>query len=239
MEINNQISEYTQLNDTKELGPNDSIDPIDTINPIEITDEKNVNDHKASDINESTENISIDKTDETLESSKSTEILDDEETELEWLIKQKNELLKEEERIRLDEEQLEQELKQHTEDAKNNLSIFLHWIKNNNCLSEELYKNFCENFSEVYRSELFENICEFFRDETYVTDEILFYWKSIVVHLLKKSKKYRGSIGDLVFNPVEQHTNLKIVKEKYIFKCFIDCERICYFKENGIDYYIS
>lgn len=169
----------------------------------------------------------------------SKEIIDNEEIELEWLIKQKNELKKEEERIRLEEIQFEEELKQHIEDTKNNFAIFLHWIKNINCLSEDLYNIFCNDFSEEYRSQLFENICEFFKDESFVTDEILFYWKSMVVNLLKKSKKYRNSIEDLVFDPVNQITNLKIVKEKYIFKCFIDDERVCYFKENGTDYYVS
>jgi hypothetical protein len=163
---------------------------------------------------------------------------DNEDEELEWLIKQKEQIKKEEERIHLEEEQLQIELEQHNEDVKNNLAIFLHWIKINYS-SKELYKNFCDDFSEQYRTELFENICEFFRDETFVSDEILFYWKCIVAHLLKNSKKYRSYIGDLIFDYEKQTTNLKVVREKYIFKCFIDDEQICYFKENGTDYYVS
>ncbi len=30
-----------------------------------------------------------------------------------------------------------------------------------------------------------------------------------------------------------------MIKDKHMFKCFIDRDFLCYFKENGMDYYIS
>lgn len=156
----------------------------------------------------------------------------DEKKQLEELLEQKR--LLDEER----EKQLEKEIKQHIEDVRNNLAIFLRWIKAS--LNEKnLYKSFSDNFTAEYRMELFENICEFFKDDTFITDEILFYWKYLVVFLLRTSKKYKSSLDDLVFNLDNQETNLRLVKEKYIFRCFIDDSPICYFKENGTDYYVS
>jgi hypothetical protein len=158
--------------------------------------------------------------------------------ELEKLLKQKQELDENARKEREAEEQFKREMEQHIEDTQNNLGIFLSWMRD--CTNKKnLYKDFCRDFSSEYRSLLFENICEFFKDEKFVTDEILFYWKYMVVFLLRTSKKYKSGLENLIFNFENKETNFRIVKEKYIFKCFIGEEQLCYFKENGTDYYVS
>lgn len=124
------------------------------------------------------------------------------------------------------------------EEIKNNLSMFSTWMEPN-YQKVTLYKDFCEDFSQEYRMALFENICEFFNDETIVNDNVLFYWKCMVIFLLRNSKKYRYQLGELTLNYELRETNLVMIKNKYIFKCFIVDEQICYFKENGTDYYVS
>ena len=157
---------------------------------------------------------------------------------LEKLLKQKQELEENARKEKEEEEKLELELEQHIDDARNNLGIFSSWMSN--CETRKmLYKDFCNDFSSDYRSELFENICEFFRDESFVTDDIIFYWKYMVICLLKTSRKYKSCLEKLILDFENRETNLKIVKEKYIFKCFVGEEQLCYFKENGTDYYVS
>ena len=133
---------------------------------------------------------------------------------------------------------LQKKLEEHVADANNNLNIFLTWITQN--LNEsDIYKLFSENFTSEYRVDLYENICEFFNDESMVSDDILFYWKFIVTILMKSSKKYKSYLGDLIFDLDTHNTNMVLVREKHIFRCFIADEPICYFKENGSDYYVS
>ncbi|XWV24856.1 mg583 protein [Tupanvirus deep ocean] len=158
--------------------------------------------------------------------------------ELEKLLKQKQELDEIKRQEEEEEKELKKKLEQHIEDVRTNLAMFSKWMKNKK-LFDNLYKDFCNDFSPEYRSELFENVCEFFKDESFVTDDILFYWKHLVVHLLKTSKKYKYYLQDLVFDHETHDTNLRLVREKYIFKCFIGEEQLCYFKENGTDYYVS
>ena len=133
---------------------------------------------------------------------------------------------------------LQKKMEEHIENTANNFNIFLTWIKQN--LGEKnLYKSFSDNFTSEYRVELYEGISEFFNDELMVTDDILFYWKFIVVTLMRSSRKYKSYIDDLIFDLETRNTNVVLVKEKHIFRCFVADEPICYFKENGNDYYVS
>lgn len=124
------------------------------------------------------------------------------------------------------------------DDVRNNLQIFYTWIKNNYSV-DDLNKSFIENFSAEYRISLFENICNYFDDEDLITYEILFYWKYIVYNLIKVNKKYCDQLENIIFNLDDETTNMRLVKNKYIFKCFINENELCYFKENGTQYYIS
>lgn len=124
------------------------------------------------------------------------------------------------------------------EQIEKNIKDFSAWI-DLHLTDTNLYELFCKTFGASYRSQLFEDICDSFKNSILVTDDVLFNWKGLIVHLLKNSKKYKSFINDLVFNPVAKKTNLRLVKDKHTFKCFIDDEFICYFKENGNDYYVS
>jgi len=165
---------------------------------------------------------------------------DDEKELQELLAKQK--LLE-----RMEEENIKKEIEQHFENARNNLNIFLTWAEEiiSKVALNDLYKEFTTQFSDTYRSELYENICEFFSDESYVSDDILFFWKCLVVSLISRSRKYKYCLDknsdntQIELNYESRETNFKLVKEKHIFRCFISGEAICYFKENGTDYYVS
>lgn len=137
-------------------------------------------------------------------------------------------------------EQLEISM-QHIQDVENNLAIFTTCMRA--ILKEpsklNLYDAFSQNFDMGYRSSLFENVCEFFKNEEFITDEILFYWKLLIVCLLKSSRRYKTRIDDLVLDMENQSTNLRLVREKYTIRCFINDEHICYFKDNGDAYYVS
>lgn len=180
--------------------------------------------------------VSLDAAQNAREDVDSTE--QNEEEELAQLLMQKQhlqEVVKEQEE---DQERIKLEIMQHIEDVQNNLNIFTTWAKDN-VAKPNLYVLFYNNFGVEYRISLFENICEFFKDDSFVTDEILFYWKCIVVSLLQTSKKHKSSLDDLEFDINALQTNLRMVREKYIYRCFIGEEPICYFKENGTDYYVS
>ncbi|AYV85113.1 MAG: hypothetical protein Satyrvirus4_10 [Satyrvirus sp.] len=139
---------------------------------------------------------------------------------------------------KLIEENIEENKEQSTEDLNNNLNIFTTWMKKNYA-DKYLYKSFVDNFHAEYRSQLFENVYDFFKNESFVTDEILFYWKLIIICLIKNHKKFKLCLDDLVLDMDSKETNLRLVKDKHIFKCFIDKEQICFFKENSNDYYVS
>lgn len=167
-----------------------------------------------------------------------TSSTESDEDNLEKMLNQKK-LIEEQERLELEEqEKIKREYEEYMIDVENNLNIFLTWIKNS--LSEEkLHSSFCDKFDSAYRISLFENICDLFNDQNVITDEILFYWKFMVIHLLRTSKKYKYCINDLEIDIHTKNTNLRLVKEKYIFRCFINEEPLCYFKENSNEYYVS
>lgn len=133
---------------------------------------------------------------------------------------------------------LQKKMEEHMENTANNFNIFLTWIKQN-LDDKNLYKSFSDNFTSEFKIELYEGINEFFNDEWMVTDDVLFYWKFMVVTLMRSSRKYKSYIDDLIFDLKTRDTNVVLVKEKHIFRCFVADEPICYFKENGNDYYVS
>jgi len=134
---------------------------------------------------------------------------------------------------------IQEEYKKYIEDVHNNLNIFATWVKNQLDL-QKLYQIFANDFDEKYRSDLFENMYDFFLDDKFVTDNMIFYWKCLVINLLQNNKKYKSYISDLHIDFYNMETNFRLIKEKkkYIFKCFIEDEMICYFKENGNMYYV-
>ena len=185
----------------------------------------------------SKEDTTLDTTPDTINTTQEVANSDDDDDEDDE--KQLAELLKQHKVLEEEaEKQFKFEMEQRIENAKNNLGIFSQWMEDK-VDKKDLYKLFNEQLSAQYRTELFENMCEFFSDQSFVTDDILFHWKNIVVCLLRMSKKYKYQISDLVFELSNKKTNLRLVKEKYIFRCFIDDTHLCYFKENGNDYYVS
>lgn len=180
---------------------------------------------------------------ETLNESKQQD--EEEEKILAELLEQKkklNELKQQEE----EEENFKREFEQHMEDVKNNINIFLTW-SNEHYTEDDFYKNFSKNFSKDYRMALFENICNFFKDENIITDDVLWYWKILIINIIKSHKKYKYYIDnkneyfdeDFIFDINNRTTNLNIVKEKHILRCFVGENPLCYFKENGNEYYAS
>ena len=124
------------------------------------------------------------------------------------------------------------------EDAKNNFSIFETWI-NNNLQNQNLYHDMCTQFDVRYRMDLFEDMSEHFLDDSMISSELVFYWKILIVSLLRINKKYRSYLNNLLVDTDNLKCNLALVKEKSIFRCFLNEEHLCYFKENGNDYYVS
>ena len=133
---------------------------------------------------------------------------------------------------------LKKELDEYLEDVRINLNIFATWCRSS-LNDATFYNTFRDNFDEKFRSQLFLNIFDFFYKDELVTTDILFYWKFMVINLLHNSKKYRSSLDELKLDKTNHNTNLRFVKERNVFKCFINDEPICYFKENGSDYYVS
>ena len=89
-----------------------------------------------------------------------------------------------------------EEERAHKEDAINNLHIFRTWMAPNYKLNT-LYKAFVDSFDVTYRCDLYEDICEFFNDDQMVTTNILFYWKVMIINLLKLHKKYARELATL------------------------------------------
>lgn len=137
-------------------------------------------------------------------------------------------------------EEIQSEIAQQIQEVQNNLNIFLTWARKQE-YSDKYYETFSKTFPGDFRCKLFENISYFFKDETLIDDEILLYWKWFVINLLQKSKKFKSDLELLSFqfDPATNDTNLVLVKQKHMFNCFIEGEHICYFKENGTEYYIS
>lgn len=170
----------------------------------------------------------------------------DSEKQLNELLEQKKRLEELERQEKEEQEKIKREFIEHMENVKNNINIFLVWSAKHYA-ENDYYKNFSTNFSNEYRMELFENVCEFFKDDTLITDDVLWYWKVLIVNVIKSNKKYKYYIDnknkyfeeEFVFDINNRVTNLNIVKEKHIFRCFVGEEPICYFKENGNEYYAS
>lgn len=129
-------------------------------------------------------------------------------------------------------------VKQQTAEVKNNLGIFETWMQNS-YTDPVLYTKFHSAFSDEYRTKLFDNICEFFRNEEFITDEILFYIKCVIVCLLNTNRRFKSRISELKFDTTNRTTNLRLVREKYTIRCFIEDEHLCWFKDNGDSYYVS
>ncbi|AGF85229.1 hypothetical protein QJ854_gp553 [Moumouvirus goulette] len=115
---------------------------------------------------------------------------------------------------------------------------FIIWMKENKN-NDNLYKTFSNIYSPEYRTSLYDNIIKYFNNDTVITDEFLIYWKLLVIDLIKNSKRYKHNIKNININLDENMSNLRLDIEKGIFKCYIDNDSICYFKENGNDYYVS
>lgn len=154
--------------------------------------------------------------------------------ELEKLLLQRQELEEAEE----EERQFQLELQKHIEDTKNNYDTYIRWIIDNDT-NPNLYQDFCKVHDSEFRINLYNGINEFFNNAEMVNDDVLFYWKIMVVHFLRTSRKYKSSLNDLIFDLPNMDTNLVLVKEKCMFRCYIGEEPLCYFKENGTDYFAS
>jgi hypothetical protein len=134
--------------------------------------------------------------------------------------------------------ELEDETAAYLQDAENNLNIFKTWMEPN-LATPNSYKLFLENFDPEYRSSLFENISEYFNDSELVTDEVLFDFKVLIISILRNHKKFKSYLTDLTLDTSSSSTNLRLIKAKQTFKIFVGDEFLCYFKENGNDYYVS
>ena len=169
-----------------------------------------------------------------------SDIDEDIEKELQKIIEQKK-LIEEMKRKEIEEEEiLKQKIAESLINAKKQLDEFSNWMKEklNEKSHNEIYNLFVEEYNAEYRMDVFENICDYFNDQSYVTDDTLFYWKAIIVAILMSNKKYKGCIQDLKFSIDNKNTNLRIVKDKHIFSCFIDDKFLCRLKENGNNYYV-
>lgn len=184
---------------------------------------------------DSTNSIEVDKINKII-SDENDETVN--ETELALLLEQKKQIEENIKKEQKAEEEQKREIENHIEDVRDNINIFLRWIQGST-EEKNINKKFCEDFSVEYRVALFENICEFFNYETLVTNDVLFYWKLIIMDLLRVSKKYKSYVSDIIFDIETKETNLALKKEKYMFRCFIGSEPLCYFKENGNEYYVS
>ncbi|QGR54031.1 hypothetical protein [Moumouvirus maliensis] len=115
---------------------------------------------------------------------------------------------------------------------------FITWMKENKD-NENLYKTFSNIYSCEYRTQLYENIIKYFNDEQVITDEFLVYWKLLVIDLIKNNRRHKHYIKNITIDLDNHTSNLRLDKEKGVFKCFLDGNYICFFKENGNDYYVS
>lgn len=138
---------------------------------------------------------------------------------------------------------------QREERAKQQISKFVEWCKTITDY-DTLYNEFETHFSCDFRIELFGFIRSFWLNEECITSEVVFYWKIIVYNLIRSHKKYQVYAKEygLFFDFDSRETNLRLVKQKSSFRCFItkevqdvdnDEEPVCYFKENGFSYYVS
>lgn len=131
----------------------------------------------------------------------------------------------------------------NTDETQINFNIFIKWMKNNWDV-DDLYNKFTHKFSPEYRSQLYDDMIKYFNDSTLVTDELLYYWKVIVVYVIIQSNKYNHCNEHIVIDLENKSFNIVLYVIKGIFKCVIEdsdiySEHLCYFKDNGNDYYVS
>jgi hypothetical protein len=123
-------------------------------------------------------------------------------------------------------------------DVQNTFDIFKVWMAMN-LKTDNIYKLLSTQLDAHFRSNMFEYLVHFFSEEEIITDECLFYFKVIVADLIRTNKKFKHDSKDIVIDLDAKTCNLSLVKEKYMFKCLINDEQLCYFKENGNDFYVS
>ncbi len=133
------------------------------------------------------------------------------------------------------------------QEYKSDIDIFLVWSENN-YMKQNYFNLFEKNFSTEYRINLYEIIHDHFDDEKLISDTLLWYFKLLIINALQQKKKYDYLFKDGDKNEEEEslsidyennQTNMKIVVDKHAFKCFVDNSLVCYFKENGVNYYAS
>ena len=128
------------------------------------------------------------------------------------------------------------------DEVNNNINIFGTWMKQK-YRSSNIYNKFVLMFDNKYRSDLFKNIYDHLENDTLITNDILFYWKLIIIDLIKCDKKYSYFMKYLQIDYQKKESNLYLSKNKYVFRCSLyfngNYELICQFKDNSNDYYIN
>jgi hypothetical protein len=102
-----------------------------------------------------------------------------------------------------------------------------------------IYPNFVKNFPADFRSRLFDQIYTYFLDDTIITDEIVYYFKLLVISVIEYTAKYRELFQIIRFNQDSMTSNLKLIPKKGIFLCTVDNIHHANFKDNGNIYYIT
>ncbi len=140
-----------------------------------------------------------------------------------------------------------------TEEICLNFNIFTTWMSQSiKSEMKNLYEEFAKTFDAKYRTDLYEMIADNFCSDI-VSDKLKFYWSMLIINLLENSKTYKyrvnfstvvvnetdGELPVLTYDIEKLETNLKIKVVKHVFVCMLKNERLCYFKENGNDYYVS
>ena len=114
------------------------------------------------------------------------------------------------------------------------------WVKDKDSIyCDNFYRVFESTFNSEYRSELYNTIYNYFNDNEIVSNELLIFWKLLVIDLIRNNKKYNSNISTIYVDLKNQSTNFVLVKEKAVFRCYVDEEPLCFFKENGNNYYVS
>ena len=128
------------------------------------------------------------------------------------------------------------------QEVTNTFDIFKVWMSLN-LRSDHIYNLFQTQFDAVFRSNLFEYVFQNFNDDDLLNDDCMFYLKVLVIDLIRNSKKCKHNMVDITCDFETKTSNLSLVREKYMFKCFVDIDglsdQVCYLKENGNEYYVS
>lgn len=123
------------------------------------------------------------------------------------------------------------------DDAKSYFDAFVAWMSTADKV--DLYKNFVKRFDENYRAQLYKYISKFFKMTTIVTDDIIYYWKLLIIDLVNSSKRYKHYADEITIDAVTKTTPLTILCTKEVFACYQNDVLIFYFKESNGDYYLS